>query len=285
MSSNQVLDTEIDHESAYTVGPLQRGAVCCDPVPLISIENLSLRYGTKAAFEGVNLNIHAGCITALIGPSGCGKTSLLSSINRLTDLTPNCTLQGRIMMGGSDLLAPTVDVQQLRRRIGMVFQRPNPFPLSIRRNVEMPMREHGVTNRTELADRTERALRDVGLWDEVGDRLESSALALSGGQQQRLCIARAIALEPSVLLMDEPCSALDPISSGVVEDLIERLRGTYTVVIVTHNLAQARRIANYAGFFWVQHRIGTLIEFGQCRAIFEEPKHNLTAAYVNGMRG
>jgi phosphate transport system ATP-binding protein len=272
-------------DPGYTVSPLQRGAVCCEPVPRISIRDLALHYGQKAAFEHVNLDIHAGCITALIGPSGCGKTSLLSSINRMTDLLPGCRLDGRIMMGGQDLLEPTVDVQQLRRRIGMVFQRPNPFPLSIRRNIEMPLKEHGVTNKTDLADRVERALRDVGLWPEVGDRLNASALALSGGQQQRLCIARAIALEPAVLLMDEPCSALDPISSGIVEDLIGRLRGDYTVVIVTHNLAQARRIANYAGFFWVQNRIGNLIEFDNCRSIFEQPKHELTAAYVNGIRG
>jgi phosphate transport system ATP-binding protein len=285
MTTTKAPDAVIDLDPAYTVGPLQRGAVCCEPVPLIGIENLTLRYGTKLAFEAVNFDVQAGCITALIGPSGCGKTSLLSSINRMTDLTPNCTLEGRIMMDGRNLLDPTVDVQQLRRRIGMVFQRPNPFPLSIRRNIEMPLREHGITHRRELADRTERSLRDVGLWDEVGDRLETSALGLSGGQQQRLCIARAIALEPSVLLMDEPCSALDPISSGVVEDLIERLRGTYTVVIVTHNLAQARRIANYAGFFWVQQRVGTLIEFGRSRAIFDTPLHELTAAYVNGTRG
>jgi phosphate transport system ATP-binding protein len=270
---------------AYTVGPLQQGAPCCEPVPLICIEKLSLSYGTTAAFENVSLDIHRGCITALIGPSGCGKTSLLSCLNRLTDMIPTVRVTGQISLDGQDLLNPAVDVQQLRRRVGMVFQRPNPFPLSIRRNIEMPLKEHGVTNRTELADRVERALRDVGLWMELSDRLEKSALALSGGQQQRLCIARAIALEPSVLLMDEPCSALDPISSGVVEDLIQSLRGNYTVVIVTHNLAQARRIANYAGVFWVQGRVGTLIEFGQCRTIFEKPVHDLTAAYVNGMRG
>jgi phosphate transport system ATP-binding protein len=274
-----------DDRLGYTVSPLQRGAVCCVPEPLLSIRDLSLHYGDKPAFEHVTLDIHAGCITALIGPSGCGKTSLLSSINRMTDLLPGCRLTGQVMMGGQDLLSAAVDLQQLRRRIGMVFQRPNPFPLSIRRNIEMPLKEHGLTNRGELADRIERALRDVGLWPEVCDRLNSSALALSGGQQQRLCIARAIALEPTVLLMDEPCSALDPLSSGVVEDLIARLRGAYTVVIVTHNLAQARRIANYAGFFWVQNRVGNLIEFDQCRTIFEQPKHELTAAYVNGMRG
>jgi phosphate transport system ATP-binding protein len=186
---------------------------------------------------------------------------------------------------GQNIHASGTDVQALRRRVGMIFQRPNPFPLSIRRNLEMPLREHGLTRRADIDERMERALSDVGLWAEVKDRLSASALTLSGGQQQRLCIARAIALQPSVLLMDEPCSALDPISSGVVEDLIQTLRGRYTVVIVTHNLPQARRIANYAGFFWVQDRAGTLVEFDLCRRVFETPQHQLTAAYVQGLRG
>jgi phosphate transport system ATP-binding protein len=167
----------------------------------------------------------------------------------------------------------------------MIFQRPIPFPLSIWRNLEMPLREHGVTRRDELEARIEKALADVGLWGEVKDRLGTAALKLSGGQQQRLCIARALALEPSVLLMDEPCSALDPLSSAVVEDLIQSLRSRYTVVIVTHNLAQARRIANYAAFFWVKERAGTLVEFNQCRTLFDQPRHELTAAYVKGLRG
>ncbi|MDO8438556.1 MAG: phosphate ABC transporter ATP-binding protein [Nitrosomonadaceae bacterium] len=270
---------------AYTLGPLQSGPSCCDPEPLIRVENLSLSYDNKPALAGVTLDIYRGCITALIGPSGCGKTSFLSSLNRLTDLIPGCEVEGRILINRQDARAPDLDVQTLRRQVGMIFQKPNPFPLSIRRNLEMPLREHGVRNRSELCDRLERTLTDVGLWDEVKDRLDTPALALSGGQQQRLCLARALALEPSVLLMDEPCSALDPLSSAVVEDLIQRLRGRYTVVIVTHNLAQARRIANYAGFFWVRERAGTLIEFGRCQQIFEEPAHDLTAAYVSGARG
>ncbi|MDD1010782.1 ATP-binding cassette domain-containing protein [Pseudomonas shahriarae] len=167
----------------------------------------------------------------------------------------------------------------------MIFQKPNPFPLSVRRHLELPLREHGVRRREVLEQKIETALRDVGLWDEVRDRLDSQALALSGGQQQRLCIARALVLEPSVLLMDEPCSALDPISSAVVEELIGRLRGRYTVVIVTHNLAQARRIANYAAFFWMNERVGRLIEFGRCQPLFDTPAHPLTAAYVSGLRG
>lgn len=269
----------------YTLGPLQCGPACCDPIPHIRIEHLSLHYYGKPALEDVSLDIYRGCITALIGPSGCGKTSFLSSLNRLTDLIPGCAVAGRIRFGEIEVGDPALDVQALRRQVGMIFQKPNPFPLSIRRNLEMPLREHGVTRRAVLDDRVERALTDVGLWGEVKDRLNAPALALSGGQQQRLCIARALALEPAVLLMDEPCSALDPISSAVVEDLIQRLCHRYTVVIVTHNLAQARRIANYAAFFWMRERVGQLIEFGRCRQLFEAPAHHLTAAYVSGVSG
>lgn len=269
----------------FTLGPLVAGPPCCTPETQIRIEKLALFYGNNPAFNEISLDIYRGCITALIGPSGCGKTSLLSSLNRLTDMIPGCRVEGRITIDGQDIRDPRLDVAALRRRVGMIFQRPNPFPLSIRRNLEMPLREHGLKVKTELADRIEKALTDVGLWPEINDRLDSPALALSGGQQQRLCIARALVLEPAILLMDEPCSALDPLSSGVVEDLIQSLRGRYTVVIVTHNLAQARRIANYAAFFWVKDRAGTLIEFDQCRALFEAPKHALTAAYVRGLRG
>ncbi len=258
---------------------------CCNPTPFIEIERLSLHYGKNPAFQNVTLSISAGCITALVGPSGCGKTSFLTCLNRLTDLIDGCRVAGHIRLGSLDVLAPHTDVIQLRRRIGMIFQKPNPFPLSIRRNLEFPLREHGVRDRRQRMEKVETALRDVGLWDEVKDRLDSPALALSGGQQQRLCIARALALSPNMLLMDEPCSALDPISSGVVEDLIVNLRGRYTILIVTHNLSQARRIADYTALFWVQHGAGHLIEIGTARQIFEEPREQLTAAYVNGMRG
>jgi phosphate transport system ATP-binding protein len=246
---------------------------------------LSVSYRGRSALKDVSLDIYRGCITALIGPSGCGKTSLLSSLNRLTDLIPGCSVEGRVSLDGEDIHGANVNAQILRRRVGMIFQRPNPFPLSIRRNLEMPLKEHGVTDRCERTERIERSLSDVGLWEEVKDRMDSGALTLSGGQQQRLCIARALALEPEILLMDEPCSALDPLASSVVEDLITRLRGRYTVVIVTHNLGQARRIANYAAFFWVQEHSGTLIEFDHCRRLFEAPRHDLTAAYVRGLRG
>lgn len=270
---------------AYTLGNVEQGESCCVPAPHIQVQNLAVSYHGKTVLQGVSLDINKGCITALIGPSGCGKTSLLSSLNRLTDLIPGSHVQGSIRIDGEEITAPSLDVTTLRRKVGMIFQKPNPFPLSIRRNLEMPLREHGVRARHELDERVERALRDVGLWEEVKDRLNSSALALSGGQQQRLCIARALALEPSILLMDEPCSALDPIASAVVEDLIRSLCNRYTVVIVTHNLAQARRVANYAAFFWMTERVGRLIEFGRCQSLFDHPSHDLTAAYISGTSG
>jgi len=287
MNPDQDKAVQIDcvREDAYTLGPLQMGPPCCDPEPVIQVENLSLQYGGKTALQKVTLDIYRGCITALIGPSGCGKTSFLSAINRLTDLIPTCQVDGLIRVDGKDIYESANNVQALRRQIGMVFQKPTPFPLSIRRNITLPLREHGITHRVTVEAITELVLRDVGLWNEVCDRLDTAALSLSGGQQQRLCIARALALSPQILLMDEPCSALDPIASGVVEDLISRLSGRYTIVIVTHNLAQARRIANYAAFFWVRERAGQLVEFGHCRDIFESPAHELTAAYVIGIRG
>jgi len=254
-------------------------------VPHVRIADLSVAYGGNTVLDGVSLDIYKGCITALIGPSGCGKTSFLSALNRLTDLIPGATVKGKVDIAGLDVLHPQTDLLALRRRVGMIFQKPNPFPLSIRRNLELPLREHGTRNRALLADKIEAVLKEVGLWDEVSDRLDSPALALSGGQQQRLCIARALVLEPEVLLMDEPCSALDPISSRVVEELIERLRGRLTVVIVTHNLAQARRIANYAAFFWMTERVGKLVEFGQCIELFDAPQSVLTQAYVSGAAG
>lgn len=271
--------------TSYTLSDIELGAACCVPVPHIQVENLSVSYHGKSVLEGVSLDINKGCITALIGPSGCGKTSFLSTLNRLADLIPGCRMQGRIHIDGEDVTDPRLDVLALRRKVGMIFQKPNPFPLSIRRNIEMPLREHGLRQRSAIDERVERALRDVGLWEEVRDRLDAPALALSGGQQQRLCIARALALEPSILLMDEPCSALDPIASAVVEELIQRLRNRYTVVIVTHNLAQARRVANYAAFFWMTERVGKLIEFGRCQSLFDSPSHDLTAAYVTGISG
>ena len=188
-------------------------------------------------------------------------------------------------MENLDVLSPQVDVLQLRRRVGMIFQKPNPFPMSIRKNLEFPLKEHGISSQATVNELAQKSLMDVGLWNEVKDRLDAPALGLSGGQQQRLCIARALVLSPEVLLMDEPCSALDPLSSGVVEDLIFSLRGQYTVVIVTHNLAQARRIADYVGVFWTQDETGRLVEFGPTQQIFEHPQQDLTTAYINGIRG
>lgn len=273
------------HHPPYTLGLIEEGPPCCVPEPHLRVQDLSVRYGLKTVLSQVSLDIYKGCITALIGPSGCGKTSFISTLNRLIELNDHAQVTGSIEFDGQNLLQDPIDELRLRRRIGMIFQKPNPFPLSIWRNMDLPLKEHGVRDRQLRQRKIEQALRDVGLWDEISDRLDSSALALSGGQQQRLCIARALVLEPEILLMDEPCSALDPLASAVVEELIQRLRGRYTVVIVTHNLAQARRVANYAAFFWMTERVGKLIEFGRCQHLFESPRHELTAAYISGARG
>lgn len=252
--------------------------------PPLQIEQLSLKYGRRRpAFEDISLEVPAGQITALIGPSGCGKTSFLKCLNRLNELTPNTTVSGQIHLAQQEIHA--LDVMVLRRRVGMLFQKPNPFPLSIYRNLEFPLKEHGVVEGDRLEAIIETNLRRVGLWDEIKDRLKTPALLLSGGQQQRLCLARTLALNPEVLLMDEPCSALDPLSSEVVEDLILQLRGEYTVLVVTHNLAQACRIADRVALFWVQAGVGQLIESGETRQMFEAPRHTLTQAYISGQRG
>ncbi|MCX4186518.1 phosphate ABC transporter ATP-binding protein [Methylophaga sp. OBS4] len=272
-------------ETPYTIGSLNLAKACCEPVAHLEVRDLSVSYQQKTVLGSVSLNIYKGCITALIGPSGCGKTSFLSSLNRMTDMSPGASASGRVIFDGSDVLSNSVDCLQLRRRIGMIFQKPNPFPLSIYRNLALPLKEHGVRSKAEIDRKIRQALSDVGLWEEVHDRLNSPATRLSGGQQQRLCIARALVLEPEILLMDEPCSALDPIASAVVEELIISLRGRYTVVIVTHNLAQAKRVANYAAFFWMKERVGKLIEFGRSQHLFEQPQDALTAAYISGAKG
>ena len=252
---------------------------------LISVDRLSCFYVRTAAFRDVSLEVEEGRITAVIGPSGCGKTSFLSTLNRLTDLIPGCRLEGTIKLGDDDILHADYNTTALRRRVGMIFQKPVPFPMSIRKNLELPLIEHGVREKDEIDARVEQALRDVHLWPEVEHRLETSAARLSGGQMQRLCLARTLALRPEVLLLDEPCSALDPMSSGAVEDLIASLRDHYTVVIVTHNLAQARRLADRVAFFWYEDGCGRLVEEGAAAQIFEAPKDPLTIAYVGGMRG
>lgn len=284
-SSGCVYRSREANNNSYTLGQVTEAHACCLPRPHLQVRDLSVGYGAHNVLETVSLDIYKGCITALIGPSGCGKTSFLSSLNRLTDMLPTAHVQGSIRFEGEEILSKNTDTLALRRRIGMIFQKPNPFPLSIRRNLYLPLKENGIRSRNQRAQISERVLREVGLWDEVKDRLDSSALALSGGQQQRLCIARALALEPEVLLMDEPCSALDPVASAKVEELISSLAGRYTVVIVTHNLAQAKRVANYAGFFWMTEKVGKLIEFGECDHLFETPESELTAAFVSGVAG
>ncbi len=248
-------------------------------------ERLSLRYGEKIAFQDISLNIHAQKITAIVGPSGSGKSSFLNCLNRLTDLTPNCSVSGKAYLAGQNIFDPKLDVIALRRRVGMLFQQPNPFPFSIYKNLAFPLREYGCKNRGEIDYRIESSLQAVGLWDEVKDCLKRSALRLSGGQQQRLCLARTLALKPEVILMDEPCSALDPISTQVIEDLIQELGDRHTIVIVTHNLAQAKRISQQTALFWTQDNCGKLIEVAPTKQFFDQPKHPLTQAYVSGLQG
>jgi len=260
------------------------GIAGCDSANLC-VARLSVSYRDFPAVREVTLNIPEGEITALVGPSGCGKSSFLHSLNRLTDLIPGCRVTGSIhLCDGTEITHPKADVLNIRRRVGIVFQRPNPFPQSIQRNFEIPLSEHGWRKR-EIPGRMEHVLREVGLWNEVGDRLHQSAVALSGGQQQRLCIARTLALEPEVVLFDEPCSALDPIASGVVEDLIHSLKGKVTVVIVTHNLAQARRIADHTAVFWVRDGAGALVEHGPAKQVFGSPNDPDAASYLSGARG
>ena len=253
--------------------------------PIFTIRRLSVSYGDATALGGVDLDIHRGRITAIIGPSGCGKSSFLNCLNRMTDLLPGCRVDGRLSFEDQDILDRNIDLIALRRRVGMIFQRPNPFPLSIHRNLDLPLKELGISSRRQRHEVIERSLDAAGLWHEVKDRLDSSALALSGGQQQRLCIARALVLEPEVLLFDEPCSALDPISSGIVEDLILKLKEQATILIVTHNLRQARRVADHVAMFWHDGTHGQLLEEGPAPSFFESPRHPVTAAYLDGSRG
>jgi len=248
-------------------------------------ENLSLYYAEQAAFMDISLPVCQGKITALIGPSGCGKTSFIQSIIRMHELTPYARIAGKVYKHGQNILDKGLDLVQLRKRIGLIFQRPTPFPFSIRKNFSLPLKEHGMKRHDEIEHMMETALKDVGLWGEVNGRLEHPATTLSGGQQQRLCIARALALRPEALLLDEPCSALDPHSSRAVEELIEGLKERYTLIMVTHNLAQAKRIADLTAFFWLQENAGRLIEYGSTEQIFKNPQHALTQAYVQGRSG
>lgn len=249
--------------------------------PIIQISNLNLWYGEKQALRDVRASIPAHEITALIGPSGCGKSTFLKTLNRMQDLVPGVKIQGQVLYEGQDIYAPGVDVTWLRKRIGMVFQKANPFPMSIYDNIAYGPRTHGIKGKAKLDEIVERSLRDAAIWDEVKDRLKSSALGLSGGQQQRLCIARALAVEPDVLLMDESTSALDPISTGKIEDLAVQLKEKYTVIMVTHNMQQAARISDNCAFFL----LGELVEWGKTDLLFSNPADRRTEDYITGRFG
>ena len=248
---------------------------------IITAEDLHLWYGETHALKGINMAIPEKNITALIGPSGCGKSTFLKTLNRMNDLIPSVRIDGDILYNGQSIFAREVDVNSLRRDIGMVFQKPNPFPMSIYDNIAYGPRTHGVTNKKELDDIVEQALQDAAIWDEVKDRLKKSALGLSGGQQQRLCIARALAVRPQVLLMDEPTSALDPISTSRIEELALQLKERYTIVMVTHNMQQAVRISDNTAFFL----LGELIEFDETEKLFSQPKEKRTEDYITGRFG
>ncbi|WP_027717352.1 phosphate ABC transporter ATP-binding protein PstB [Desulfovirgula thermocuniculi] len=247
----------------------------------IDVSGLNLFYRDFQALKNINLKIMANQITALIGPSGCGKSTFLRTLNRMNDLIEGVRVEGKVLLDGQDIYAPDVDVVGLRKRVGMVFQRPNPFPMSVYDNVAYGPRIHGIKNRRRLDEIVEKSLRDAALWDEVRDRLFKSALGLSGGQQQRLCIARLLAVEPEVLLMDEPSSALDPISTLKIEELIRELKKKYTIVIVTHNMQQAARVSDITAFFLN----GEVVEWGSTEEIFTRPKDRRTEDYITGRFG
>lgn len=249
--------------------------------PILDIQNFSLSYGESQALRDISIRIPRNTVTAFIGPSGCGKSTLLRSVNRMNDLVDNVRTQGSIKLEGMEVLSDSVDVIELRRRVGMVFQAPNPFPKSIYENVVYGLRIAGIRNRSVLDETAERSLKSAALWDEVKDRMDQSALELSGGQMQRLCIARAIAVNPEVILMDEPASALDPIATGRIEDLINELQQNYTVVIVTHNMQQAARISEYTAFLY----LGELIEFNKTDILFTHPGEQRTQDYITGRFG
>ncbi len=248
---------------------------------VITVKDMCLWYGQVQALKNININIEEKSITALIGPSGCGKSTFLKTLNRMNDLVPGVKVTGDIRYRGEDIFDPKLNVNELRRNIGMVFQKPNPFPMSIYDNIAYGPRTHGITNRAKLDEIVETSLKGAAIWNEVKDNLKKSALSLSGGQQQRLCIARALAVEPDVLLMDEPTSALDPISTSKIEELVSELKSQYTIVMVTHNMQQAVRISDYTAFFL----LGDLIEYGETQKIFEQPKDKRTEDYITGRFG
>jgi len=248
---------------------------------IISVKDMCLWYGEHKALNNVNIEIPEKSITAFIGPSGCGKSTFLKTLNRMNDLIPGVKITGDIRYDGSDIFSKDVDVNNLRKEIGMVFQKPNPFPMSIYDNVAYGPRTHGITNKMQLDEIVEQALRDAAIWDEVKDGLKKNALGMSGGQQQRLCIARALAVQPKILLMDEPTSALDPISTSRIEELVMELKEKYTIVMVTHNMQQAVRVSDYTAFFL----LGELVEFGKTDDIFSQPQDQRTEDYITGRFG
>ncbi len=283
--------SEMDAMSTETLTPIrpetERPPAGGDPLDIarervtFSINELTVRYGSAVALDNISLDIPANRITAFIGPSGCGKSTLLRCLNRMNDLIDIASHDGQILLDGEDIYDPAVDVPELRRRVGMVFQKPNPFPKSIYENVAYGLRLQGVNQRSVLDEAVERALRQAALWDEVADRLDKPAVDLSGGQQQRLVIARAIAIEPEVILLDEPCSALDPISTAKIEALMHDLKEDYTLVIVTHNMQQASRVSDYTAFLYM----GRLIEFGVTDQLFIKPVEQQTEDYITGRFG
>ena len=249
--------------------------------PIITAKGLELWYGSAKALKNVDIDIPEKKVTALIGPSGCGKSTFLKTLDRMNDLVPGVTIKGSVRYRGQEIYSPEVDVTWLRKQIGMVFQKPNPFPMSIYDNIAYGPRTHGIRNKAKLDEIVERSLRGAAIWDEVKDRLKKSALGLSGGQQQRICIARALAVEPDVLLMDEATSALDPISTSKIEELIEDLKKSYTIVIVTHNMQQATRVSDKCAFFL----LGELIEYGDTEQMFSVPRDRRTEDYITGRFG
>jgi phosphate transport system ATP-binding protein len=273
--------------STLTPNPTQSGRVpapTASPArrPKIGVDRMNFYYGPRRVLENIALDVYPNQVTALIGPSGCGKSTFLRSVNRMNDIVPGARLEGSIRIDDEDIYSPSVDIVDLRRRVGMVFQKSNPFPKSIFDNVAYGLRINRLTrSREELRGRVEASLKSAALWDEVQDRLHTSALALSGGQQQRLCIARALAIEPEILLMDEPASALDPIATQRIEELIYQLKTRYTIVIVTHNMQQAARVSDVTAFFW----LGRLVEYDRTNKIFTNPSEKLTEDYVTGRFG
>ena len=247
----------------------------------MSVKDLDLYYGQKQALKNINMDIHSNAITALIGPSGCGKSTFLKTLNRMNDLIDNVRIKGQVTLDGEDIFDRNMDVTMLRKRVGMVFQQPNPFPMSVYDNIAYGPRAHGIKNKAKLDEIVEESLRGAAIWDEVKDNLKKSALRLSGGQQQRICIARALATKPEVILMDEPTSALDPISTTKIEDLMEELKRQYTVVVVTHNMQQAVRVSDYTAFFLV----GDMVEYGETKELFTYPKDKRTEDYITGRFG